>query len=181
MHISFQLSHFLKPLFPVHDSTLLLVCGLKHQKMTQIIYLMFSWKMDTSFYSVLSNNPTCWISFVCFDSYRLHLCPAAVHVGQLKCNKSIKSGVQNSTLRCQTLRLLFTLSYTQLAFLLFAMCAVKHRGIFLIWLNTETSLAIIPAVFPSHKQWLHQLLFLDLFSWFMVYTVKYQETNTRVK
>lgn len=134
-----------------------------------------------SFYSALSNNPTCWISFVCFDSYRLHLCPAVVHVGQLKCNKSIKSGVQNSTLRCQTLRLLFTLSYTQLAFLLFAMCAVKHRGIFLIWLNTETSLAIIPAVFPSHKQWLHQLLFLDLFSWFMVYTVKYQETNTRVK
>lgn len=80
MHISFQLSHFLKPLFPVHDSTLLLVCGLKHQKMTQIIYLMFSWKMDTSFYSVLSNNPTCWISFVCFDSYRLHLCPAATDV-----------------------------------------------------------------------------------------------------
>lgn len=78
----------------------------------------------------LSNNPTCWISFVRFDSYRLHLCPAAVHVGQLKCNKSIKSGVQNSTLRCQTLRLLFTLSYTQLAFLLFAMCAVKHRGYF---------------------------------------------------
>lgn len=47
VHISFQLSHFLKPLFPVHDSTLLLVCGFKHQKMTQIIYLMFSWKMDT--------------------------------------------------------------------------------------------------------------------------------------
>lgn len=47
VHISFPLSHFLKPLFPVHDSTLLLACGFKHQKMTQIIYLMFSWKMDT--------------------------------------------------------------------------------------------------------------------------------------
>lgn len=100
-----------------------------------------------SFYSVLSNNPTCWISFVCFDSYRLHLCPTAIRVGQLKCNKSIKSGVQNSTLWCQTLRLLFTLSYTQLALLLFGMCAVKHRGIFLMWLNREKSPAIIPCCF----------------------------------
>lgn len=114
-----------------------------------------------SFYSALSNNPTCWISFVCFDSYRLHLCPAAVHVGQLKCNKSIKSGVQNSTLRCQTLRLLFTLSYTQLAFLIFLVhglyCKIsgnKYQGE-IVGLSQKYQVKSVKL--PHMKLWNHQL------------------------
>lgn len=173
MHISFPLSHFLKPLFPVHDSTLLLVCGLKHQKMTQIIYLMFSWKMDT--WAFIQHSVTT-------PPAGFHLCvliPTGFTFAPLLFTLVNLNVINQSNQECKTQ--LFAVKHSDCSLHLVTHSWLSYRGIFLIWLNTETSLAIIPAVFPSHKQWLHQLLFLDLFSWFMVYTVKYQETNTRVK